>query len=514
MKLLIADDQTSLHTFLDKTMDWNELGFTEILHAYDGEEALRTTEERCPEVVIMDIHMPYMNGIEAVSRIRKAHIACKILILSAYDEFEYARQALRWSVSQYVLKPVDMDALQAVLRETVADIRAEILQSLEHHLDKMIRLQSCSQHDEQTIQKMMNLLGVRWYGVLTIHGEADYARRLTASLLKRNPAWVPFLYEKKPGNHVCIIGITSNTNDAEVYELMCIGVSACDGAGDEKASIGWSGSSNELSPLMELLRNSEQGALRGFYDKQPVHACRENTFSAQWSHHQSRKIEHMLLEIASSTRARDAAVPLQNVIHEAFQMFRSLWIDPELVYAAILQFLITIQEVLEPSEPLGSGSVQMDETDRLSSQSLQRFRTAEQLESYIGSRIEGWCSHRPSAGSYTEHLLGSIKHYVDLNCGTDVSLQTVAERFSMDKYQLSRGFKRFFGINYWSYVTCIRMEKAAELLLKTEMKNSEVAVLTGYGDESHFSRAFKKHYHVSPKEYRTAQKADKGPCNN
>jgi len=91
---------------------------------------------------------------------------------------------------------------------------------------------------------------------------------------------------------------------------------------------------------------------------------------------------------------------------------------------------------------------------------------------------------------------------VELNYSEDLSLQSVADAFRMDKYQLSRMFKQQIGVNYWQYVMQIRIDKAAELLAETSLKNSAIAEMTGFVDESHFSKTFKKHTGVSPKDYR------------
>ncbi|MNN53490.1 HTH-type transcriptional regulator YesS [compost metagenome] len=94
---------------------------------------------------------------------------------------------------------------------------------------------------------------------------------------------------------------------------------------------------------------------------------------------------------------------------------------------------------------------------------------------------------------------------MELHYAEDLSLQTVADAFGVDKYQLSRLYKQRYGINYWQFVTQVRMEKALELLGGTNLKNSVIAERIGFVDESHFSKSFKKHFGLSPKDYRAGK---------
>src|SRR5699024_3597223 len=106
-----------------------------------------------------------------------------------------------------------------------------------------------------------------------------------------------------------------------------------------------------------------------------------------------------------------------------------------------------------------------------------------------------------NASSDQAELLERIKDFVDKNYNEDISLNNISKKFYIDKYQLSKLFKDYFSINYWTYVTKVRMEKAAGLLLNTDLKNYQIAEKVGYFDESHFSHAFKKYYGISPRKY-------------
>lgn len=374
MKLLIVDDQISLHRYLDKVMDWEEMGFTQVQHAYDGEEAARLVEAFSPDIMMMDIQMPVLNGIEALKLVRQSFHMPRTIILSAYDQFEYARDALRLQVSNYLLKPVDAEQLREVLGELIQESVSSIRKSICEELSRIVYSGSMEPESLPILRKGLDFLAADRFAIMTFVDdsplEIDYA------------CWV-HEYADKSIN--CIAGCRSKQ---EMVVLV--------------------GGRDELTETR-------------------LRACSQSMLAEAASASPPRK-----LSIGISAIAQDAAF-LPQLIEDSAQAVRS-----------------------------------------------------------------------PESGSKLKEKVWRIKPYVDSSYREDLSLQSVAERFDIDKYQLSRAFKQEFGVNYWAYVIKVRIEKAAELLVGTNWKNGQIAELTGFLDESHFSRAFKKYYGVTPKEYRVS----------
>lgn len=374
MKLLIVDDQISLHRYLDKMMDWKELGITCVEHAYDGEEAAAMVETFLPDIMIMDIHMPILNGIESLKRIQKLKKIPQTIILSAYEEFEYARDALRLRVSQYLLKPVDAALLRNALRDL---IEASISAARQTILSEMSRTVYSGQMDADSlanVQKGFEILAIDRYAILTF--EDSLPSEIDVSCL---------LQGQPDLKNLCIL-CTKHRNGQVV--LVGGGESVTD----------------------DRLRQISESALGHMATTTP---------SDTWF-------------VGMSSIAQDAAY-LPQLITESAQALRS---------------------------------------------------------SVSGTRLK------------LRDAVRRIKAYVESGYQEDLTLQTIADRFDIDKYQLSRAFKQEFGINYWAYVTQVRMNKAAELLVGTGLRMIQIAEHTGFLGESHFSRAFKKYYGVTPKEYR------------
>ncbi|MCZ8518217.1 MULTISPECIES: response regulator transcription factor [Paenibacillus] len=379
MKLLIADDQMSLHQFLHKMIDWGALGITEVQSAFDGEQAAGLAASAEPDLLLMDIRMPGVNGIEALRRIQSQVHKPKAVILSAYDQFDYAREALKLSVSQYLLKPVDTQLLEAALRELIAEVRSERGALLERELVQLSCAARLPEWRLDGVARAFRTLEIACFAIVTVIGEAEYE--------SASPSGYPSLPER-----VTVVPLPSGHSDGERHYFVglpaemdgdeqCAGLRASLGEGRGASAAGISRTARDVRELAQLLAESREAALRA---REGSKAC------------------------------GDGAAP----------------------------------------------------------------RTADKLQ--------------------------DIRLHIERHLDGDLCLQTVADLYGIDKFQLSRTFKQEFGENYWSYVTRLRLGKAAQLLGETDWKNGRIAEATGYADESHFSKAFKKHFGVAPKGYRAS----------
>ena len=114
-RVLLADDEEEIREGIRRKIDWGKLGFTLVGSAENGMEALELAEQLHPDVVLTDIKMPYMDGLELCRQLKQFLPASKIVVFSGFDDFEYARQAIGMNVSEYILKPINAPELSQVL---------------------------------------------------------------------------------------------------------------------------------------------------------------------------------------------------------------------------------------------------------------------------------------------------------------------------------------------------------------------------------------------------------------
>ncbi|MBR3992538.1 MAG: response regulator, partial [Anaerotignum sp.] len=125
-KILLVDDEEEIRTSIIKKIDWDKNGFTVIGDAENGKDALEKIEQLEPDVVLTDIRMPYMDGLELAAELRRTHPSVKVVIFSGYDDFEYAKQAIQLNIIEYILKPVNARELTDILGKIKTNLDEEI----------------------------------------------------------------------------------------------------------------------------------------------------------------------------------------------------------------------------------------------------------------------------------------------------------------------------------------------------------------------------------------------------
>ena len=128
-RVIIADDEPVIRRGLRETIEWDALGLEVAGEAADGAEALKLIREIRPEILITDIRMPEMDGIELIREIKKLELNTKITILSGYSDYDYLKAAIRLGVDNYLLKPIDNDELVSNLKNAVSEIEKEAVTS-------------------------------------------------------------------------------------------------------------------------------------------------------------------------------------------------------------------------------------------------------------------------------------------------------------------------------------------------------------------------------------------------
>lgn len=516
MKVLIVDDEVIIRTGLSTVINWEGSGFSVLEPAASAEEALNRIKDEQPDIIFTDIRMTGMNGIDLVREVMSERPETEMIIISGFDEFIYAQQAMREGVSEYLLKTSRPDEiLQAALRAQARieqrrqGEEAERAQEQAKNRDYLRRmLTAVSPPDEETVTGLQHRypkLGIRpgeqllqiW--MITIQNELEGEEKLYTSealyhdLGERMAAHLPYCCEWMQWNHALLLLVRVDENQVRYnhFEFMIRK------AGEELRCKTFAASGQSVMEIKEL-RLALDTAIEALtyewllYPKSYViyEDVRDRKGIGTVCTMEEEK------ELAAWFRADDSRV-LKRGIDELLSRLRQ---HPEATPRSIQAYL---QTLIVAGHRWLERAVQSIGRTYLppKGETLDLTKLAQRPELILRQHFEILIQQHAELVSGISPVQQAIT-YIHEHVGQGLSLQQVARHVHMNSNYFSELFKRETGKNYIEYVTEVKMQKAMMMLSETPAKISEVANEVGYEDMKYFNKLFKKFTGVTPSEYR------------
>jgi len=517
MKLMIVDDEVIIRTGLATVIDWRELGITLLPPAESAEEALGRLPEERPDILLTDIRMHGRSGLELAEEAARLLPGLEVVILSGYDDFAYTQQAIRQNVSDYLLKssrPQEivktMLNVKKRLEERRASLTCEERRKREEAM-RQFRLRVVEGADEAEASGeppawpallaggwAMRALGWR-VALVAAAGWGASAREESLLLfavdnaLKDTLPCVSFVQDGR-----IVAALPAEDADAEAGErlpafakierllkctLTVVFGAAVDRPDRLHESYRTADEAFAFKPLMKRANWSYDDVVCRRGGKSVCTAEEERELSALLLENDPMRLNAWAQRYVRALADDDEATPatfeaaLQSVVIAAHR-----WLDR--VLAATGREPAQEERPCMPAGKLAAAPAEL----------LFRHLHAV-MELYHGKLAGGQTSHVRKALAYIEEMLGE-----------DVGLQQIARRVHLHPNHLSDLFKKETGMRFVDYVTRKKMERAADILLSSPVKISEVAAMVGFEDVKYFGQMFKKYAGKTPSEFR-----DSGP---
>lgn len=524
--VLLVDDEEEVIQVIMKKIDWEGLGFSVIGYANNGVKALEMLEEFQPDVVMTDIRMPYMDGMELAKHIKAEFPTTKILIFTGFDEFEYAKEAIHLEVEEYILKPVNsvelanvFEQLKIKLDQEINDKQnVEILQK--YYMDSLPLLQTNfystlieGRIQEEELEKYLADYQISFEGpyfcCLVIHTSSSQVPQNMNQLLLSTA--VQKLAEERlreKWNSKCFtylgntILIAELKNENEVSEL----TDECDRfcryahrmiGGDVTVGIG-AVCANILELAQSYSSAREAVSYRVVYGVSRAINMKEiapqemNGFDvsndAEWS--------NLFKKIRMGSREEITEAVHGCIEHISFPA-KSL----QQYHVAIMELVSELYRFAANND-IGLEDFSGD-MRKLYGKLLDMEPDA--LQAWLVEVSLAFHDNLTSARSNTtKSFVLRAKEYVHNNYAEEeLSLDSICEVLGVSNSYFSTIFKKETGKSFISYLTDYRMERASRLLIETNEKSYIIARNVGYTDANYFSYVFKRKYGVSPSKYRT-----------
>ena len=537
--VFLVEDEIVMRDGIRELIAWNEYGFTFTGEAADGELAWPQIQKLRPDIVITDIKMPFMDGLVLSRLIKKEFPHTTVIILSGYDDFVYAKEAISIGVSQYLLKPLSKDQLVEVLREV------KLQKDKEADQDRYL-VQFNSEIQEYLSSSRKGFFDILVSGKLAAEELLARAEKLKLSLVAERYNIVLFLLEEDllhngysvqiadvqseicscfPENNNLVmfsIGIDTivflvkaDANSIESITKECVDCIAeiCQPIQKTiKWSVVVSDPVNRLSAVAECYRAARKGL---FYR----HSGKDNNIYYASATTAASALSAVVDFDPNDTDAakmdqRIVEKFLTNGLPEDLHTFLSDYFNSIRIQAeqsvtfrqyVVLNIQFTVNAFLEKF----GYSKDITNIPQKNRRPLQNsISSLENLEQYVLDLLAHALVLRDMAvnNRYGKKLQKAVDYMKDNYSDPEISLNTVAKEAFVSATHFSALFSQQMGKTFVEYLTELRMDKAKELLRCTDAGSSEIAFQVGYSDPHYFSFIFKKINGCAPRDYRLGRK--------
>lgn len=508
-KVVIAEDDRIIRRGLLETIPWDKNGITIVGDAADGEVALEIVEKEQPAVIISDIRMPFMNGLEMAKQMKLKSPYTKIIFLTGYQDFKYAQEAVQLNAFDFLLKPVDSELLLEKVKEagdkwTVEVARDKtITKSLPLLQERFLKL--LIENDEETIdiESELNELHVflegSYYFAILIYvsteSKADTSAvkvELEKFLAERNGA----LLQKSINNYALFL--SAGEEDVPISNLFHrIGEEV-----DGKVTITFG---RKYDNLFEIKRSFMESylamELRYIMGEGKLYSIDDTTLDAEENESSLQDLGQKLERQIKMGLPREVLLTLDELDYVSRQQ--------RLPLQEIKMFAVKYSTLLfYETEKWKKSAADFKSYDFY--QDIFNIETLQEIKAILITLAEEW-SHSMEQREKKTHnsFVDQAINYLHSNYHQiGLTLQKVASVVHVSVPYLSNLFKTEKGFNFGDYLFKLRMEKAIELLRERDAKSYEVAESVGYSNPQYFSTSFKKYTGYTPSEYRNQLKVE------
>lgn len=521
IKVFLVDDEEKTRELLKLLIDWEKLGFLISGEASSGQEGLHLLEEKQPDLIITDVRMPYMDGLQFSKLALQMYPNVKIIVLTAYEDFSSAQQSIQIGISDFLLKPIKKDNLMAALDSVVQKMEEELdmQQEYSHVREQLRKMQEslrekflnellvANSPDEELRQKMgyfsMECIEKQVQAaVITLRDESakiNGEKRILYSLAGADLARQYFqgnaqiyIFTDHLGNIVIADAAVSYPFEAEVEklkDLLSAKLFSRISAGVGTACTGLHGLAKSYQEACEALKYCI------IYGDKIVLSYKDVSLSESGSDTREKGLEEIEFFVRAGLRKETADAIQRSLVQQPLEEIE----DINAVKVKSINIVTLLLNIAtEMHFPLAS-----QKYARLY-QEMISFNNIPQIESELSETAENLASEIQNVRKKKSgQQIATVMEYIDEHLSDPaLGLSSLSSHFYINPSYLSRTFKHQAGTTIVEYLTARRIQKAQELLQSTDRLAYEIGAEVGIPDPNYFGKCFKKYTGCSIQEFR------------
>lgn len=486
--LLVEDEKLELETLRDY-VDWKKLGASKVYTARNGRTALECLEEHDPDIMITDIQLPVMDGIELTKRAREEGFQCKIVFLTGYDYFDYVKSAFQVQAVDYILKPFRVEEIEALTLRIRRQLENErMAESSVRYASGQVFVVACEKSGQELQELSLKYLSLsadeKAFGIMGVYGVSDdkTASQITDIMEVRHAFCMEGIIL------VVLHGYVSFRDAAERI------VAALERKGsvvyyDQKISImDIKGYADILCGCRDRMFYGEPGDI--IYIPEAAEKNKDRFNRELWNRNIQRLWQEVITGNEGQTQAALAgcmgelrALGREECQREAYGLYLSLYNRLELDNASLMG---------EMEKRAKKPELTIWDAGFFSEVEKALWQYIKELCAYFGRQRE----------NPNYYVTTWVRDYLEKNYMHVCSVEEMAEGIHLSPNYLRSLFKAGTGQTILEFITDFRLQKACELLKDKSLKVKDVSLKVGYENVSYFSQIFVKRYGVTPNEYR------------
>lgn len=526
---MIVDDESLVRKGIATSINWEKYGIEVVAEAGNGKQALEKLQNQLVDLVLTDIRMPVMSGIELTRHIREHYPDIAVVLLSAYEDFTYAQSAMKLGIRNYLLKPASADELISVISEIKEQKEEEqrkkrreigekqfFNENLPHIKKSFMQNLLSKRLSLSEISDMLKILKIELPGpkfvVLSI--DIDNFLLITKDLPKNEiemykyavyniaeetilsftPGFVCYSDLDKLTALVCVnpkVSIFEVCKEIQWNIQKYIKLSVSIGIGLPKES---------LLNINESYMEANQALMdKAFYGKGNIYLYKRKEYF------NTRKIvEYNNLIAEEKVLVRyfklNNSIELRKKLSDYLSSLISQKIDSKTFKNTCVRLLHLFINQLEE---IGIPFEEVFDPSFVPHIEIERFEVMKDLQQWMIETVDNMIKRMETdQQKSSKKIVSEAIAFIEAHYNQDISLSEVAAHVKVTPPYLSKLFKEELNITFVKWLNQYRIEKAKELLRKTKLKTYEVAGKVGFFDYKYFSNVFKKYTGVSPREFR------------
>lgn len=507
VKMLIVDDERLEREGVKYLLSQEE-GQRQIFEASNGKEALQILREEEIDLLLTDIKMPHMDGLALTEKAKEMKPKLQVVIFSGYSDFTFAQKAMRFGVTEYVLKPVDPENFHEILRKAEKEIshqKEKVKQEKQEQdfLQQYFLENYLYTGNKEILEKGRSLVDLsqweKWHCAVMLQSDGaffDQVEENFSELLKKEVRRNFFYLDLNSRQALlffkdvyCDYQLVAN----HIYTFLKRNYR-------DRFYLAVSRKFEGSGSLPEIMGQLEQQMEEKFYHPEKhIYSNEEEHLQMAVGEVQDSRLMQMISEDISRKDAEQ--------LRKHFSMLREKYLDNTQYSAMYIKFVFSnvIQELFQENQFSGERRLEK-EIDR-----LYNCRNIMEIMEVTEDNIREYEKFLERSMSESRNEVAAVKNYIYQHYDEDLNLEMLAEKVYLSSGYLSFIFKKETGMNLNRYIRVFRMEKAGELLKNTNMKVAQISEKVGFSNVSYFCRSFREFYGSSPESYRKGTGEDEEP---